>query len=70
MSLMSNQGTNSSLGYSYLIKLHYENLDYKFNHSLRYSERQTCFSSEDEVEIPVFHDKGDFISSPTMASTK
>ncbi|KAF5937270.1 hypothetical protein HYC85_024776 [Camellia sinensis] len=31
--------------------------------------RQTCFSSEDEVEIPVFHDKGDFISSPTMAST-
>ncbi|KAI7982039.1 Kinesin-like protein KIN-4A [Camellia lanceoleosa] len=24
---------------------------------------------EDEVKIPVFHDKGDFISSPKMAST-
>ncbi|XP_028100899.1 uncharacterized protein LOC114300216 isoform X2 [Camellia sinensis] len=37
--------------------------------AILFNQRQTCFSSEDEVEIPVFHDKGDFISSPMMAST-
>ncbi|KAL6978415.1 hypothetical protein U1Q18_020082 [Sarracenia purpurea var. burkii] len=31
-------------------------------------ERQTDFSSEDEVEIPTFHDDGGFIISPRMAS--
>ncbi|CAL5437180.1 unnamed protein product [Camellia sinensis] len=36
--------------------------------AILFNQRQTCFSSEDEVEIPVFHDKGDFISAPTMAS--
>ncbi|GFY98730.1 hypothetical protein Acr_13g0001310 [Actinidia rufa] len=32
------------------------------------AQSQTGFSSEDEVEIPIFHDDGDFISSQRMAS--
>ncbi|PSS14666.1 Homeotic protein female sterile like [Actinidia chinensis var. chinensis] len=37
--------------------------------AILFNKSQTGFSSEDEVEIPIFHDDGDFISSQRMAST-
>ncbi|KAA8543127.1 hypothetical protein F0562_021378 [Nyssa sinensis] len=31
-------------------------------------QKQTCFSIEDDVEIPIFHNEGDFFHSPRKAS--